>query len=35
MIINAGIVHVVVRDGYSDELAAEILGEAGIQVEIL
>ncbi|OPY06863.1 MAG: tRNA-specific adenosine deaminase [Syntrophus sp. PtaB.Bin001] len=35
MIINAGIVHVVVRDGYSDELACEILGEAGIQVKTL
>ncbi len=35
MIINAGIVSVVVRDGYSDELAAEILGEAGIQVRTL
>jgi dCMP deaminase len=35
MIINAGIAHVVVRDGYSDELACEILGEAGIQVKTL
>jgi len=35
MIINAGIVHVVVGDGYSDELACEILGEAGIEVNTL
>jgi len=35
MIINAGIVSVVIRDGYSDEMAAEILGEAGIQVRTL
>ncbi|SEM62139.1 dCMP deaminase [Syntrophus gentianae] len=35
MIINAGIVSVVNLDGYSDKLAAEILGEAGIQVKTL
>jgi dCMP deaminase len=35
MIINAGIVSVVIRDGYSDKLAADILGEAGIQVRTL
>jgi len=35
MIINAGIVSVVIQDGYSDNLAAEILGEAGIQVKSL
>ena len=33
MIINAGIVSVVVRDGYSDEFACEILEEAGILVK--
>ena len=35
MIINAGIDSVVVRDGYCDELACEILGEAGIRVTTL
>ena len=33
MIINAGIARIVVRDGYSDELATEMLKEAGIIVE--
>lgn len=33
MIINAGIVRVVIRDGYRDELAARMLKEAGIKVE--
>jgi dCMP deaminase len=33
MIINAGIVRIVIRDGYSDELAADMLTEAGISVE--
>ena len=33
MIINAGIVRIVIRDGYSDKLAAEMLGEAGITVK--
>ena len=32
MIINAGIVRVVIRDGYSDPLAAQMLEEAGISV---
>ncbi|HOW57438.1 MAG TPA: cytidine/deoxycytidylate deaminase family protein [Smithellaceae bacterium] len=32
MIINAGIVRIVIRDGYCDKLAAEMLGEAGISV---
>ena len=33
MIINAGIARIVIRDGYSDKLAAEMLGEAGITVK--
>ncbi|PKN71308.1 MAG: cytidine deaminase [Deltaproteobacteria bacterium HGW-Deltaproteobacteria-12] len=33
MIINAGIVRIVIRDGYSDKLAAEMLQEAGIIVK--
>ncbi len=32
MIINAGIKRIVVREGYPDELAVEILEEAGIRV---
>lgn len=32
MIINAGIKRIVVREGYPDELATEILNEAGIKV---
>jgi dCMP deaminase len=32
MIIYAGIVRVVIRDGYSDPLAAQMLEEAGISV---
>ncbi len=35
MIINAGIRRVVIRDGYHDQLAAEMLQEAGICVEQL
>lgn len=35
MIINAGISRVVIRDGYHDKLAAEMLKEAGISVEQL
>jgi len=35
MIINAGISRVVIRDGYHDQLAAEMLKEAGISVEQL
>jgi len=35
MIINAGITRIVIRDGYSDKLAAEMLREAGISVEQL
>jgi len=35
MIINAGITRVVYRDGYSDNLAAVMLKEAGISVEQL
>jgi len=33
MLINAGVVRVVVSGGYPDELAAELLAEAGIPVE--
>jgi dCMP deaminase len=32
MIINAGIVRIVIRDDYSDPLAAQMLEEAGISV---
>ena len=32
MIINAGAVKVIFRDGYSDELSEEMLQEAGVQV---
>jgi dCMP deaminase len=32
MIINAGIVRIVIRDGYHDKLAADMLKEAGIDV---
>jgi dCMP deaminase len=32
MIINAGITRVVIRDGYSDQLAADMFKEAGIGV---
>jgi dCMP deaminase len=35
MIINAGIVRIVIRDGYSDKLAAEMLKEADIIVKQL
>lgn len=35
MIINAGISRVIIRDGYHDQLAAEMLKEAGIGVEQL
>lgn len=35
MIINAGLKRIVVRDGYPDELAVEMLTEAGLKVEIL
>jgi len=32
MIINAGIKRIVVREAYPDEMATEILDEAGIRV---
>lgn len=35
MIINAGITRIVVRNGYPDSLAQEMLDQAGIKVEIL
>lgn len=34
MLINAGVERIVVLGGYPDKLAQEMLGEAGIQVEI-
>ena len=33
MIINAGVVRIIIRDGYHDKLAAQMLKEAGISVE--
>jgi dCMP deaminase len=33
MIVNAGIKRIVVEEGYPDELAVEILNEAGLKVE--
>jgi dCMP deaminase len=33
MIINAGVVRIVIRDGYHDKLAGEMLKEAGISVK--
>lgn len=35
MIINAGIRRIVVKEGYPDELAVEILREAGIRIVML
>ena len=35
MIINAGVVRIVIRDGYHDNLAAQMLKEAGIRVKQL
>jgi dCMP deaminase len=35
MIINAGIIEVIYRDGYMDEMAKEMLGEAGVAVSQL
>lgn len=35
MIINAGIIRIVIHDGYHDKLAAEMLKEAGIIVKQL
>ncbi len=35
MIINAGIGRIVVKEGYPDELAVEILREAGIRIVML
>lgn len=35
MIINAGIKRIVVSAGYPDALAEEMLGEAGLEVELL
>ncbi len=33
MIINAGIVHVMFREGYPDEFSMELFKEAGVKVE--
>ncbi|MEG1584394.1 MAG: cytidine/deoxycytidylate deaminase family protein [Anaerovorax sp.] len=35
MIINSGIKRIVIREGYPDELAIEILDEAGLKIEML
>lgn len=35
MIVNAGIQRIVVREGYPDKLAVEILDEAGLKVNML
>lgn len=35
MIINAGINRIVVKEGYPDELSAEILEEAGLKIIML
>lgn len=35
MIINAGIKRIVVREGYPDQLARDILGEAGLRIVML
>ena len=35
MIVNAGISRIVIREGYPDKLAVEILDEAGLEVEKL
>ncbi len=35
MIINAGINRIVVKEGYPDELSADILKEAGIKIEMI
>ena len=35
MIINAGISRIIVRQGYPDEMARQILDEAGIKIEML
>jgi dCMP deaminase len=35
MIINAGVVRIVIRDGYHDKLASQMLKEAGISVKQL
>jgi dCMP deaminase len=35
MLINAGIKRIVIKEGYPDELAIEMLNEAGLKIEIL
>lgn len=35
MIINAGIKRIVIKEGYPDNLAVEMLTEAGLNIEIL
>ena len=35
MIINAGIHRIVIQEGYPDELAVEMLAEAGLTIELL
>lgn len=34
MIINAGIKRIVYKDGYPDEFAMQLLGEAGVKVDL-
>lgn len=35
MIINAGISRIVIRRGYPDEMSREMLGEAGLKIELI
>lgn len=35
MIINAGITRIVIKEGYPDDLAVEMLAEAGLKAELL
>jgi len=35
MIINAGIKRIVIKEGYPDDLAVEMLKEAGLKIEVL
>lgn len=35
MLVNAGVRRIVLRDEYPDELAQDILNEAGVRVEVL
>lgn len=35
MIVNAGIERIVIKEGYPDELALDMLNEAGLKIEVL